>query len=896
MTFGFFVPQSVAEAQRTKRRVHIPIHAMQRMGCDACPKRDDRNLVSPVMQPHGPRTADLMVLHAAPRTQDDSRGGCGYSEAQAFIGRLLRYYDPGDYITHAIIQCAVQGDDLQDVSPDTAETECCRSHLEAAIEAAKPRLIVGVGDAPLAWIKGMLTGKGAQVKAPDARGSLIACKIGKHECWYMPINFPNFLRNRRAGSPKREQELALEHDLRAAVALVNDKTFGQPTVVDSGYGDGVQVVLGDKAGDVSLVEDFLEWAAGLEESGCDFETNGIRPYLIRDERGVNNPMLLTAAVGTFDKVLAFPVMHPAGWLNRDQRKRIMRALGNYLRWANRILGHNIAFEMEWTNYWFGVDPLRLHGWEDTMLMAHAMDERVKTKSLGAVTRALFGFNVKQLSNVDTARIINYPLPDVLLYNGMDTKWTCAAAEALRNELQRPGWEWAAHEYQRKLRMAPVLVLTSAKGVLVNKQTAQAQQTELEAKQKAILGQITKCPEVIQYTRRFGAFSITNTDHVLTLMKTICQRKEIRNEDWQGNISYSTADENLSAIPEDEVPSAALVLKHRGNEKLLTTYVYKLTGTGVNSKGDPVSCVVADDGCVHSQLSSTIAVTGRLASDDPNIQNIPTRTEEGKRVREAFIPPPDHLFVAADYGQIEARVIGMMSECPTLIRYQWLDYDIHGFWASRILELYPKVKDWVVKSVGVDWDEKGLKALRQETKNKWVFPKFFGAQSNSCADDMHLPYEITDQLEREFWSEFSGVLAWQERLIRQYEKNLYVEIMGGPRRTGPMSRNEIINTPVQGSAAVIVQAAMTELSEYAYMHGRDEFQPNLNVHDDLSTMLPVATLEADLDVYAKIMCRPRFDWIIVPLIVETKKGTDWRNLKHHKDYRSDVLYGLPNPYK
>lgn len=884
---GFFVPVSTTSAARSKRAVHVPIATMQKMGCKACPKHADRDLVHPVMEPNGPMSADVLVLHAAPRTADDSQGGCGHSEAQSFIARLLRYYLKGDpFIQHAIIQCAVTDKDGEDTKPDQPEVECCRGYIESTIARAKPRIIIGVGDAPLAWIGGVKNGKGSQITAPDARGELIACKIGGHECWYMPVMYPNFLKNRRAGSRKSEFELALEHDLKRAVVLVSNPDFVPPQVITDGYDEGIEVILGDKPSDIDRIEQFLLWAAQQLESGLDYETNGIRPHLIRGTDGKGNALLLTAAVGTFDRVMAFPVMHPAGWPSEHQRKRVMSALGQYLLTANRILCHNAAFEMEWTCYFYGDWPLRFHPWADTMAMAHSMNERRGILSLGCQTRFVFGFNVKDLSNVDTANIINYPLPKVLLYNGMDTKWTCGLAEAQRADLYRPGMEWAVTEYERKMRLAPTLVTTTAKGFPITLSVVAKQEAELEAKQLKIVADFQKLPEVLAYKQRFGAISLTNNQHILTLMKTICQRPEVKKENWDGTVQYTTGDEVLSIIPENEVPSAAMTLLHRGNEKLLSTYLRPM----VSRK------VVCDDNMVRTSYSSMVAVTGRLASEDPNLQNVPIRTAEGKRVREAFIAPRLHEILKADYGQIEARVIGMLSEDPNLHRYQWTDYDIHGFWAKRIVDLYPKVKDWVVKSVGVDWDEGGMKALRQEAKNKWVFPKFFGAMSNSCADDMHLPYNITDELEGEFWHEFGGVLKWQERLKSGYEKNLYVETRNGRRRSGPMTVNQLINAPVQGTAMDIVGEAMCELSEHAFITQRPEFQPNLMIHDDLTTITKTEGFEEFAEEYAKIMCRPRFDWIIVPLIVEISRGKDWAHTKKYKDFKSDELYGLKNPYK
>ena len=289
-----------------------------------------------------------------------------------------------------------------------------------------------------------------------------------------------------------------------------------------------------------------------------------------------------------------------------------------------------------------------------------------------------------------------------------------------------------------------------------------------------------------------------------------------------------------------------------------------------------------------------AVTGRLAGEDPNPQNWPKRKH--REVRGVVAVDGTRWVLAADYGQIEFRVAGMASGDDNLVKYSWTAYDVHKAWAERIVKRYGPIKDQIAKEFGVDWDEKGLKTLRQEAKNKWVFPMIFGSAARSCARNLNIPEDVADTLAEEFWDEFPGVKRWHKETLKFYEKHLYVETLGGNRRRGPMSPNEIINHPIQGTAAEIVCEGMAALSERALIEENYDIDPMLNVHDDLSFDPRDENLDATIDIIVREMCKHRFDYINVPLVVEVSIGPRWSELEEVGVYRSDVLFNLPNPYK
>lgn len=863
MSFFYNSTKTAGAAKKTSGKSQgrgiIPIASLQALGCTVCPRNGDK-MKSPKMRPSGPKNPDIYLLGTSPSEDDDDNDNHFTDEAGEEIRRRFgNAYIKESVRMNYITQC--MGDQTE------ASIECCRKRIVDDIEATQPQLIVTVGDAPLKWIIG--DGHG---NALTHRGTLMVARIGKRDYWVLPIIWPNYVKKKNRYN-KSEFELCVEHDIAAAKKLVG--TLGPAKTYQGDYDKGVEIITGAEPGDMQRLEAALKRIAKYPRCAMDFESNGLRPYLL------DPPILATAAIGTFEDTVAFPLDHPAGWGSEAQRKRAWDLFGDFLRDSGRIAAHHLGMEMEWLEYFLGEDVLRLGDWDDTMAMAHTLDERDGTKGLEIQTIRHFGFNLKAQSKIDASRILEYPIRDVLRYNGMDAKWTDKLRDHHMPAIMAHGPY--LREYERKVRMAPALVLMSAKGLPASVEIAKKKRESIKAEIKAIESKIAATPEVQRYRQRNGIFEPGSTDHVLVLMRDIAKRTEIKRVDRDGKAKWSTDEEALSAIPAIEVPSAPLILEHRGLVKLTGTYL------------DPIITgkIMCQDGLIRGQYSSMKAETGRLSSDGPNMQNFPKRKH--KHIRGVIIALPGGGFVACDYGQIEFRVFGMASEDRNLVKACWTGYDVHGFWAERMVALYPKIKDWIVDEFKVDWDEKGLKTLRQESKNKWVFPMFFGSMVRSCADNLHMPEDVADELAGEFWDEFAETKKWQERLLRTYEKNLYVETLNGRRRRGALSKNQIINHPIQGTAAEIVTLGMTALSEEAFIRRDPELQCNLNVHDDLSFLLNERTIDDKIKIITTEMCRHRYDFINVPLMVEVAVGTAWDNVEEIGKYRSDEIFGMRNPY-
>ncbi len=850
---------------------HVPIQLMNQMGCKACPMDKAEGLEHPKMEASGVDNPLIYILGESPGETEDQKGEPFVGES----GRILRSAFPREVMredirTNNTIRChPPKGRD-----PDLVEIECCRGYVEHDIEQSKPLVVIGTGNVPLHWATGISGGVGKW------RGKLIAARVGTHAFWYFPVYLPSFVLKNQRKYGKSEVEVCFEHDLADIQRLVYSRKLKPPVIYDAPYDLGIEIITGESSGDFNRLEDLLNSLSQEPLCGIDLETADLKSGLGLLRPYADNAAIVTAAVGTFDKTVAFPLDHPEGGWSSSTRKKVWGLFRDYLLFGTKQVAHNTGFEMEWLGYFLGKELLSRVQWEDTLAQAHTLDERVGN-SLDDLTRQHFGFFLKNQTKVDVKRLLQFPLRDVLRYNGMDTKWDHKLYHTLQTLIDAGPKEYQK-EYRRKVRLAPALVKMQLKGIKVDIDFAEKMQESLVNEIATIEAKLKLCPEVLRYQQQFGTFSPTSPDHTIKLMRDVLKRPEVMKAE-----GGSTSDEAaLSLIPAKEVPSAPLILEHRAASKVKGTYV------------DPIveRRSVSDDDYIHTQYSSMIAETGRLASEDPNIQNFPVRKR--KEVRGVIVSPDGMLIAALDYGQIEARVIAMASEDHNLVKHLWTGYDIHGFWADRFIKEWPPIVEWIMSDFGTGEDPvKIRKALRQEAKNRWVFPQFFGSSYKSCAPEMHVPEAIAKDLADEFWDEFPGVRRWQKKITDRYEKTMYVETLTGRRRRGALSLNQLINTPIQGTAADIVLEAMTEISELADRLEDNYLVPCMNQHDDLTFYLPDETLEDKLEIIIPEMCKHRFDFINVPLIVEASISQHrWNAKKEIGVYKSNELFNLRNPFQ
>jgi DNA polymerase-1 len=248
----------------------------------------------------------------------------------------------------------------------------------------------------------------------------------------------------------------------------------------------------------------------------------------------------------------------------------------------------------------------------------------------------------------------------------------------------------------------------------------------------------------------------------------------------------------------------------------------------------------------------------------------------------IVAPDKHWMVCSDYGQIEARIIGVASQDEEFCNALWEDDDVHMHWAKVIAEEYPKV---IGGSHNLD-DKAAMKKFRAAVKNLWVFPAFYGASPHSISKGIGVPIEIVMDIFREFWRTFRGVKRWQKWILDRYEKLGYVETLSGRRRHAPMSMNAVLNASIQGFASDICVDAMCRLD-------RTGIQTVMQIHDDISCYVKDSELEETVELIAQEMCLVPYPFINVPIAVEISVGPNWFDQEGLGSFKSTDFHDVPN---
>jgi DNA polymerase I len=317
---------------------------------------------------------------------------------------------------------------------------------------------------------------------------------------------------------------------------------------------------------------------------------------------------------------------------------------------------------------------------------------------------------------------------------------------------------------------------------------------------------------------------------------------------------STNEEALEAIADDHA-LPRLILDYRGLAKLRSTYTDKLAGT-VNPR----------TGRVHTSYHQGAVATGRISSTDPNLQNIPVRTEEGRRIRQAFIAPPGWKVMAADYSQIELRIMAHLSGDEGLLKAFHEGGDVHRATAAEVFGLKPE-------EVSSN-QRRAAKAIN--------FGLMYGMSAFGLARQLGIDRGEAGEYMARYFARYPGVHAFMEATRAQAHRDGYVETIFGRRLylENLQSRNQAhragaeraaVNAPMQGSAADIIKRAMIAVA--AWLNERDDDAHMLmQVHDEL-----VFEVRADAVDAVREGVRERMQGaavLAVPLIVDVGVGANW----------------------
>ena len=317
---------------------------------------------------------------------------------------------------------------------------------------------------------------------------------------------------------------------------------------------------------------------------------------------------------------------------------------------------------------------------------------------------------------------------------------------------------------------------------------------------------------------------------------------------------STDEEVLEKLAED-YPLPATILEHRGLSKLKGTYTDKLAQLAHPRTGR-----------VHTHYAQAVAVTGRLSSNDPNLQNIPIRTAEGRRVREAFVAPPGHLIASADYSQIELRIMAHISGDDALLRAFHEGVDVHRATAAEVFGL-------PVHEVSAE-QRRYAKVIN--------FGLIYGMSSFGLARNLGIDNTAAKSYIERYFQRFAGVKRYMDETRHQARARGYVETVfgrrlylpeinsaNGPRRGA--AERAAINAPMQGTAADLIKLSMNAVQRAIDAQGRAT-RMIMQVHDELVFELPQAEAPWLREEVPRLMAGVA--QLKVPLVAEVGVGPNW----------------------
>ena len=280
--------------------------------------------------------------------------------------------------------------------------------------------------------------------------------------------------------------------------------------------------------------------------------------------------------------------------------------------------------------------------------------------------------------------------------------------------------------------------------------------------------------------------------------------------------------------------------------------------------------IADDGRIHTTFQNMVTATGRLSSTDPNLQNIPVRTELGSEIRKMFVPSDGCVFVDADYSQIELRVLAHIADDQTMQEAFRSGTDIHTATAAQVFGVEP---------------EQVTPLMRRHAKAV-NFGIVYGISEFSLADDIGVTRKEARQYIDNYLAHYAGVRTYMHDIVEQAKQDGYVTTLFGRRRELPELKSSnfnirsfgervALNTPIQGTAADIIKLAMLRV-DAALKQQKLKARLVLQVHDELIVECPVKEAEQVKKIVTAEM--ENVAQLRVPLLAEAKVGASWYEAK------------------
>ncbi|MDC0141562.1 DNA polymerase I [Gammaproteobacteria bacterium] len=540
-----------------------------------------------------------------------------------------------------------------------------------------------------------------------------------------------------------------------------------------------------------------------------------------------------------------PISHEDDSSPQLEMDYVLQELRPLLEDSNeKIIGQNIKFDKNiLARYGINISSIK----NDTMMMSYVLDASATRHNLDALSSYYLNYKTSTFEDVagkgvKQVTFDKVPIAEATHYAAEDADITLRLYEELVTKLEAVESLKVLNQ-EIEIPLIEVLSEMEQNGAILNSKILNAQSKDLENRIKKL--------EKSAYNLAGEEFNLGSTKQLREIFFDKLGYRIIKKTPG----GQPSTDEKVLAELAEEYELPKVLLEHRTLSKLKSTYTDKLPGQISNSTGK-----------VHTSFHQAVTTTGRLSSSDPNLQNIPIRTEDGRRIRQAFEPSEGHRFISADYSQIELRVMAHMSKDEGLLKAFQEGEDVHSKTASEVFNVD-------IEEVTPDL-RRNAKAIN--------FGLIYGISAFGLGKQLGITRNLAAEYMAMYFEKYPGVKEYMESTKKLAGENGYIETLFGRRlylrdinasnaMRRQASERAAINAPVQGTAADIMKIAMIKMHKLIKETNIDA-KLILQVHDELILDTPAKEIDQVIELVTEsMMGAANLD---VPLEIDIGIGDNW----------------------
>lgn len=843
---GFFYEEEIIKKEKAKK--------IKEYNCESC--RLYRQCNSPKMLPTGKGGLNILIVAEAPGKKEDQLGKQMVGESGQLLREALQSggynLDKDFWKTNAVI-CRPPGNR----KPNKLEIKCCRKKLMAFIKTKKPDKIIILGSTALESLTGeTLIEKFVGTSIPDQ-------ELG---CWIYPMYHPSFLL-------RNENDFLLKKQFKQNLlfAIEDEREFP----IYSNIQDNIEIINQPFPAII-----FLQGLNVFDESiiSIDIETTGLKPYVKGHEI-----ICISITVNTLCTKV-FPVFEDKEFLFELKKVLTNKKI--------KKIAHNLKFENKWFE---NILKAKTKNWYwDTMIAAHVLDNG--RGITGLKVQSYINFGIKGYENEISSylksseksshafnQIKECDINKLMLYCGMDSLLTYYLYEKQIENMSVE--DFSAYDLLHKGTLEFCKI--EQKGILIDKKYYDKKVIVLTKKMEALKNKIMNSKEVSKWDGKKEFKFNSNKDLPHLLFNILKIKSTVKTEKGNFSVSAPTLEKINNSFVKD-------IVKWRKMKKIRDTYIEGYRRESVN-------------GIMYPSFHLNTTVTYRPSTSEPNFANVPKHEEIAKKlVRSGIIPSSGNQLVEVDYSGMEVRISACYHKDPVMVAYiNNPDTDMHRDQAS---ELFIMKKEEITK---------GLRSL---AKGMFVFAQFYGDWWKSCAESvwskiddktkLHLKengikglgrlikkdnrivdatgyYKHVMEVENRFWNEkFMVYGQWKKDMWKKYQRIGYIKTLTNFTLRKKMSRKDVSNYPIQGSAFHCLLLAMIYMNKYLR---KNKMKTRIigQIYDSIVFDMCSDEKEKLKPIIRYVMTkkiRKKFNWIIVPLDIEMEVSEidgNWYDMKEEK---------------